>query len=366
MPVLAVASALRTLHPDAVLHALCPSDPATGRAGSDRPDNQEVLRRAGIPFTVLPVLRLRWDLPLRFFCNVRISSRMLRSFRPDVVFSKGGALGVPACFLAHRRKIPVILHESDAVMGRANRFAIRFATTLCLGSSATLKDLGQRTGYLGGTDDSSVRSPKSQVLYTGNPIRPEILRGSREEGLRITGFSGDRPILLVLGGSQGAAALNEALRMNLPPLLTLCDVAHLTGQGKEGAPPQRGYWSRPFATDELPHLYACASMALSRAGAGAISELAALGLPSILVPLTGLAQDHQTANALQAEQTGGCILLQQEMLSRRLVPLLADLAQNPQKRAQMGAALRSAAAPDASRRIAKIIVESIERRGEDA
>lgn len=204
------------------------------------------------------------------------------------------------------------------------------------------------------------------MVVTGNPIRSEIMNGSHEEGLRITGLSGTRPIFLVLGGSQGAVALNIAVRANIDELLTFCDVIHLTGTGKSGAEARPSYWSRPFVDAELPHLYACADFALCRSGAGTISELAAHSIPAILCPLTGLAQDHQTVNAVVAEQTGGCMIVQQEILEKNLVPFVRQFVDDPGKRERMATAMHSLAHPAAARRIAEIIADTLEQPGGDA
>ncbi len=347
MPLLAVADGLRAIDSSIELHALC----------TDRPDDKEALERRSIPFTVVPLIRAGWKFPMQFWRNFQLMKDIISTFKPDAIFNKGAATGIPACIIAKRKNIPVILHESDAVMGRATKWAARWATVLCLGFPAQDRLKTQ--------DSSDKKMPVSHVLrpescvYTGNPVRSSILGGSHDEGLRLTGFSGSRPILMVLGGSQGAVTLNEFVRDNLPPLLALCDIVHITGPGKQGAPAQRGYFSRPFVHDELAHLYAITDLALSRAGAGTISELAANGIPTILVPLSGLAQDHQTANARAAEQTGGCIFLQQEMMPTKLVALVQDLVQHPAKRTQMSESICTLHQPDAARRIAQIIVKNI-------
>lgn len=348
-PLLAVAEELKKTNPTHEIHFLC----------SARSEDQEMLERRGFAFTVLPALRRSLRFPLALWKNVTAARDTLRTFRPDIIFSKGGAAGIPLCLLAHRKNIPVILHESDAVMGRANRFAARFADVICLGfppsgSAATMEPV------------VSGDEPESSLRVTGNPVRPEILQGSRDEGLRLTGFTSTKPILIILGGSQGAEALNRIVTDTLPPLLAACDVIHLTGKGKSGAPAQRGYWTRSFVDRELPHLYACSSLALSRAGASTLSELAACGIPAILVPLRGLAQDHQMKNAVCAEQTGGCILVQQEMLPETLLPLVTGLLKNEDRRSAMALKIRQLGSEGAARHIAEIIVKTLARGGAGA
>jgi UDP-N-acetylglucosamine--N-acetylmuramyl-(pentapeptide) pyrophosphoryl-undecaprenol N-acetylglucosamine transferase len=268
---------------------------------------------------------------------VRRAGEILRTVRPDIVFSKGGYVSVPVCLAARRRRIPIVLHESDAVSGYANRFVGLWADRVCLGFPS-----------------ESTKDPRCTI--TGNPVRAAMTQGSREEGLRLTGFSGERPVLLVLGGSQGAHALNEAIAEHFHALAAQWDVIHITGRGKSRAGLEGPHsWNREFVMGELPHLYAIADLALSRAGAGVVAELAANGIPAILVPLRGVGHDHQQRNALAAAATGGCRVLQQEDLPRELPALLRSLAGDAGARKRMGAAIRKLHHPDASRQIVKII-----------
>lgn len=321
MPMLAVWEAIQERAPATKVHFLC----------TDTPSDSQTLSRAKMKFTVSPVARRSPLLPLSLLRALRIAKQVLDDFRPDVAFSRGGAVSIPLCFLAHLRGIPIVLHESDAVMGRANRIVARWAT----------------------------------VILTGeNPIRKEVLQGSRAQGLKITGFSGTRHILLVIGGSQGAEALNRAVRNSIKPLTSCCDVIHITGKGKTGADMQKGYWSTEFAMAELPHLYAIADIALSRAGAGSISELAAWGLPMILVPIRGLAQDHQMVNAIRTEENGACTILLQEDLNQKLAGLVKQFVTDEAKRTQMSAASRALHHQGAALRIAESIFQCVARQAE--
>ncbi len=163
----------------------------------------------------------------------------------------------------------------------------------------------------------------------------------------------------MLGGSQGAEALNTAVRDQIDNILEHCDIIHLTGKGKKGATAQSGYWTAEFVHGELPHLYAAAAFALSRAGAGSISELAANGIPAILVPIEGLANDHQVKNARIAAEHGGCVLLPQAELGTGLVPIIDKFSNDPEIRAKMSQKIKTFQQPDASRRIAEILVQCI-------
>ncbi len=328
-PCVAVARALREQVPDASLHIVC----------ARREEETSFLRREDLPHTALPLPKRTWKFPFAFLKALREAGAMLDSFRPHAVFCKGGAVSVPVALAARRRRIPIVLHESDAVMGRANRLIARWARTVCLGMADPKPE---------------VRIPKS--VFTGNPIRPELTQGNRGEGMTTTGFTGDKPVLLVLGGSQGAQALNETVAARLDELLLRCNVIHLTGPGKAGATPRAGYWSAPFAHDELPHLYALATLALSRSGAGSIAELAANGIPAILVPLRGVAQDHQEANARAAERSGGCMVIEQDDLPARLVPTVQRLLADTTALEAMGGLMSTLHRPIAAKDIADAVV----------
>jgi len=226
------------------------------------------------------------------------------------------------------------------VSGWANWLISRWARHICLGF------------------EGSIRSPRA--IFTGTPIRETVIAGSRQKGIAITGLSHLRPILLVLGGSLGALALNQAIASHLTALLEFCDIIHITGKGKGLVmqnPP--GYWQCAFAGEEYPHLLAAADVSLSRAGATTLVELAAVGLPTILVPLDGVAHDHQRRNAEAAVRSGGAILLDQRHLSSSLVSSVRHLIEAPESRRIMANAIRALHKPDATRQIAELIVQTL-------
>lgn len=270
----------------------------------------------------------------------------LLMFRPHVIFAKGGHVAVPVCLMGWLLRYPIVLHESDSVLGRANGFLLSFANHLCIG--APQKEI---------EESNHIAGKGIPMTATGNPIRAMILRGSRDGGKRVTGFSGNRPILLIMGGSQGAEALNEMVRAHLSTLFTLCDVIHLTGRGKTRAGKQHArYFQREFAEGDLPDLLAAADLVVSRAGAGSIAEFAALGKAVVLVPLPGLAQDHQDANARFLEVAHAAIVLPQERLREEFLATITQLLQNEPARRELGARLKTFATPDAAERIANILL----------
>lgn len=329
-PLLAVGRELEALSPGAELLYAC----------ADQDSDRAFLDAHGVKHVSLAWPRRAMLSPGAWVKNLAQARIALEMHKPAAVFSNGGSVSLPTCVLARGLRVPVTLHESDAVWGRANKTGMRFATKICLGWDSAAAD--------------------KRVIVTGNPVRAEVTRGSREEGLRIAGLDGKKPVLLVMGGSQGALAVNAAVADVIDALLAVCDVIHLTGEGKKGASPRPGYFALPFARDELPHLYAASTVALSRAGAGGIAELAANGIPTILVPLRGVAQDHQLANALAARDAGGCTVLEQETLRAALTPAVTSLLE-PGTRKAASTAIRALHHPDAARKIAETVLSTVKR-----
>ncbi|NOS67275.1 MAG: UDP-N-acetylglucosamine--N-acetylmuramyl-(pentapeptide) pyrophosphoryl-undecaprenol N-acetylglucosamine transferase [Candidatus Peribacteraceae bacterium] len=325
-PCIAVWRAVQKIEPAAEAHFVC----------STRPEDQTFLQKEGMAFTALGG---------RGVSLATLPAMMIRAWQviaetqPDVLFTKGGGVTIPMAFACWMKHVPIVVHESDAVPGRATRMISRWAKVVCHGFPSSFAD---------------------KERFTGNPVRHEISQGSRDRGLQLTGFTGNRPILLVLGGSQGATTINEFVAKNIDALLACADVIHITGEGKQGALTSRPeYWTRPFVHEDLSHLYAIASMALSRAGAGSIGELAANGIPAILVPLEGVAHDHQVKNAEAAVASGGCILTKQTKLDTEMMGNVRKLAEHSDIRSEMSANMRRLHTSDADVAIAKILLASV-------
>lgn len=238
--------------------------------------------------------------PFRVLAGALSSVRLIRRIRPDVCFSKGGFVSVPVVFGAWLNRVPVLCHESDLTPGLANRIAARFAKKV----AATFPECARMLGKKG--------------VLTGTPLRPELFLGSREKGLTMAGFSGNKPVLLMMGGSSGAQSINAALREALPRLTMEMDVLHLCGHGNlapelDGTP---GYWQTQYLKNDLPDALACADMVLSRAGANALCEFQALGLPMLLVPYPkGAGRGDQILNAQSYQERGMAHVLYQEHLT---------------------------------------------------
>ena len=177
---------------------------------------------------------------------------------------------MPVVRAAGSLHIPCVIHESDMTPGLANKLCFRAAKKICCNFPETLEML-----------------PKGKAVLTGTPIRGELFTGDKAHGLEICGFTADKPVLMIMGGSQGSVSVNNAVRGNLPELLETFQIVHLCGKGHfdESLGDVEGYCQFEYVKEDLKHLFAAADLLVSRAGANAICEILALGKPSLLIPL---------------------------------------------------------------------------------
>lgn len=233
------------------------------------------------------------------------AKKLMKTLKPDVVFSKGGFVSVPVVLAAKHRQIPVIIHESDMTPGLANKLALPSATKVCCNFPETISHL-----------------PEGKAVLTGSPIRQELLRGSKEAALKFCGFTPDKPVMLIIGGSLGSVAVNNAVRGILPELLKTFQIIHLCGKGKLDASLEgtKGYVQYEYIKDELADLFALADICVSRAGANAICELLALRKPTLLIPLSANAsRGDQILNADSFKRQGFSEVLKEEDLNPDLL-----------------------------------------------
>ena len=243
--------------------------------------------------------------PFRVLKGYSEAKKYLKELMPDVVFSKGGFVSVPVVRAAAALKIPCIIHESDMTPGLANKLCIPVAAKVCCNFPETLQSL-----------------PSAKAVLTGSPIREELASGSRLEGLKLCGFTANKPVVMVIGGSQGAASVNEAVRKALPALLVDFQVVHLCGKEKidESLLTLSGYKQFEYLKAELKDVFAMADVVISRAGANAICELLALAKPNILIPLPAAkSRGDQLLNARSFASQGFSIVLDEEELSEALL-----------------------------------------------
>jgi UDP-N-acetylglucosamine--N-acetylmuramyl-(pentapeptide) pyrophosphoryl-undecaprenol N-acetylglucosamine transferase len=239
--------------------------------------------------------------------------------QPDIVFSKGGFVAVPVVFAAWLCRIPVISHESDITPGLANKLCLPFSRVLCVNFPETI-------GYL------SASLPAERVRVTGSPLRSGLRNTDASRGRDFLGFSQAKPIVLVVGGSLGARALNEAIWDNLPVLLEKYQIVHMVGAGNKQQPGDGAYRQFEYLGDEYGDVLAAADLVVSRAGANSIFELLSFRKPHLLVPLTAAAsRGDQLVNARVMAAAGMSLVIQEsELNSSTLMRALANLEDKDQ------------------------------------
>jgi len=300
----------------AMLPALKNAGFAPHYIGSHNGIERGLVENAGIPYSGISSGKLRryFDLKnitdtFRVVKGLADALRVLRREKPNLVFSKGGFVTVPVMMAAWMLRIPAVIHESDYTPGLANRLSARFAIKICVCFPETLAHV-----------------PDTKSVLTGSPIRAELLNGNRESGLKRCGFDitppdGDKPVLLVTGGSLGAAVINATVRAALPELTRQFRVIHLCGKGNLAETPlphipANHYTQFEYVNNGLNDLYAAADIVLSRAGAGTIFELLAMKKPHLLVPLSRTAsRGDQILNANSFAKQGFSVVLQEEELT---------------------------------------------------
>lgn len=292
--------------------ALLPSLKAAGYdiqyVGSYQGIEKTLITELGIPYHGIASGKLRryfsmqnFTDPFRVIKGFSQAHRLVKTLKPDVIFSKGGFVSVPVVMAGKLCNVPTIIHESDMTPGLANKLSIPSATKVCCNFPETLEHL-----------------PSSKAVLSGCPIRQELLTGDPVAGRAFCHFTSVKPVILVIGGSLGAVAVNKAVRNILPDLLKKYQVIHLCGKGKvdKSLLTVPDYVQFEYVSDELKDLFALADMVISRAGANAICELVALRKPNILIPLgTAASRGDQLLNANSFEKQGFSLVLEEETLT---------------------------------------------------
>lgn len=277
----------------------------------------------------------------------------LAKIKPDVIFSKGGYAGFPPVVAGRILGIPVIIHESDLVPGIANRLSALFASRIALGFQGSAK-------YF----------PGEKIVFTGNPIREELLKGTKEQARKEFGLKSNLPVILITGGSQGAKRLNEIILEILPEILGFSEVIHLVGTNNyeeskslaenKNLKNAENYHAYPFLNEQMKEAYAAADLVISRAGANSISEILSLGKVSILVPLSTAANDHQAKNANHFSNLGATITIDEVNFDKKfLTEKIETLLKNPGERKKIEKKALSLAIPDARNRLSEEILSLI-------
>ncbi len=240
--------------------------------------------------------------PFKILVGILQSFRLFHKLKPDVVFSKGGFVAFPVVVGAWLNRIPVIAHESDMSPGLANKLSFPFVNKICLTFDAAKKHFKQQ----------------DKIEVTGTPIRQQLFQGNKIKGLKLCGFSEEKPCLLVIGGSLGAGSINQSVRAALKQLTQDFQIIHLCGKGKidESLKQIQGYCQLEYANEELADLFAATSIVISRAGANSLYEILALGKPHVLIPLSAqVSRGDQIQNARYFQGLGISVVIQDQLLN---------------------------------------------------
>jgi len=318
-------------------------------------DQQGVKSARGVEVITLPSVALQGGKRLAFVWGFlqswRASRKLFRTRRPDAVLAMGGFTAAPPVLAARSLRVRTFLHESNTIPGRANRWLARVVDQAFVGFPQAESRLAAR-----------------QVSVTGTPVRPEFQTREAAECRAALGLDPARPVLLVMGGSQGASGVNDLILGALPMLARHAlkwQWLHLTGS-LDAARVKQAYARldlkavvHPFWS-QMDLALGAATACVSRAGASSLAELAAVQLPTLLVPFPAAADNHQWHNARAFEESGAAQLLDQSAASPEKVSrLLCALVEDAAERSRMRAALAGWHAPKAAEQIAERILRSV-------
>ena len=326
--------------------------------GTEKGLEADIVPKAGINFTAL---KLEGGLERRFTLSnisraanavwsIKRASDVIKSFKPDAVVGTGGYVCGPILLAASLMKIPTLIQEQNAVAGVTNKILSKFVDKIAVGTRDALKNF-----------------PPDKTTYTGNPIRAEVLKATREDGLREFNFTDDKPIVLISGGSRGARSINNAMIdvLKAAAQKNSAQFLHVTGKGEFDAVTSklRDVLDAPNIK-VVPYLYnmptamAMADLAVFRAGATGLAELTARGVPAILIPYPYAAENHQEFNARALVEAGAArMILNKDLTAEILSATLDELLSSPELLKRMAAASASLGKPDAADEIADLILK---------
>lgn len=322
--------------------------------GSETGVEKNIIAETGLPYHGVSSGKLRryfsWRNfidPFKIILGIAQSYRLLKQMQTDVIFSKGGFVAFPVVVAGWLNRIPVIAHESDLSPGLANRLGFPFVNKICLTFGAARVHFKRQ----------------DKVEVTGTPIRRELFEGLKANAYDLTGFPGKKPCLLIIGGSQGSASLNRAVRQGIDYLTEQYEVIHLCGKGKIDTEflNYPGYFQMEYASQELPDLYAAADIVVSRAGANSLYEILALQKPHVLVPLpAATSRGDQIQNARFFQEQGiSQVVNDQELNADTLIEAIEIVNQNKEA---ISARIKALKIRSATSDIIAIIKEALDGR----
>ena len=329
-PNLAIATELKKIRPSIKIIYI----------GSKNKLDRELVSKIDLPFYPIFTGKLRryfsWQNfidPFFVLLGIFQSIFLILKFKPNIIFSKGGFVSLPVIFAGKLLGKKMILHESDSRMGLANRIASRFVETICISFPNLKKD-------------------SNKFVFTGNPIRKEILNGNIEDGYNFTGFKKDKPILLIWGGSLGAQQINDLVIENFEKLKKDFQIIHISGKGKKTGIKDENYVDFEYINiKDLKNIYKIVDIVVGRAGANSLYELALIQKPNIIIPLKNA---DQVNNAKYFEESNSGIVLRN---TDDFYETINNLWKNEEKKDKMRSSLGKIAKPDATEEIVKIILK---------
>lgn len=326
---------------------------------SDSPYNEKVLFEQRIIFKQVNAGKMRLTPSFQSFVDIiKLFFGLIQGFFtvfsifPDVVFSKGGYASVPTVFAARILGIPIMIHESDSVPGRANKWAGKFARTVAVSYK-------QEVDYF----------PKEKIIHTGQPIRHDLLIPTREGAHEFLKLNNDIPLLWVLGGSLGSQTINTTIEKALPYLLEKYQIVHQVGDKNfedmkkltDATLMNNNFRNRYHIFGTLnplsmKMLAGISDVVITRAGS-TLFEIAHWGLPSIVVPITHSNGNHQIKNAYNYSRSGACVVIEENNLSEQLLVFeINRIFDNKNIREEMSQAAKDFVVPKAAEKIAKEII----------
>lgn len=320
--------------------------------GSSGGMEKSIVEKANIPFYSIPCGKLRRYFSFHNFTDLfKIAGGFIASvfilikLKPDLVFSKGGFVTVPPVAAAFLLRIPVFTHDSDIGPGLATKINSLTADRILVSSEKSRKYFPEKR--------------QSKVYVTGNPVRSDITKGDREEGLSLLQVPPGKSVILVMGGSLGAQQLNQLVLDNLTELTDKYFIVHQTGDKNYREVVQTDYYSVPYFNEELPHILAAADLVISRSGASAVWEFSAISLPSILIPLESGSRGEQVKNAEVFEQLGCAVVLRGHISSKTFIDSIENIMDNKDTLLKMKKAAEKVGEIESAGLISQMIKEVI-------
>lgn len=332
--------------------------------GTDRGLESRIVPEAGLPFRAVEIQGLKRSLSLEnlrtlylMLTSIRKSKKIIREFQPDVAIGTGGYVCAPVLYAASRLNVPAIIHEQNSVAGVTNKFLARFVDRICICFEDARQDFAKQA---------------EKIVFTGNPRAQEVVTNTKEVSLVEYGLKEDVPTVLIFGGSRGAAKINRSTvdamaKFKGKPYQVILVTGNehfdsIQSQARSVLGDAENMKVLPYVK-EMPSLFKAIDAVACRSGATTLTEITALGLPSILIPSPYVTNDHQRKNAESLERNGAAqIILEKDMDAQVLFESIDSLLLDESRRQEMSKKAKELGIPDASDRIIAVMQELVARK----